>query len=122
MRNQANSRAPGSPWISAALAKGALVGALILSGPVVAQEREYQSVESGRLESVSAAPLSVTIDGRVYVVNQETHLRGRALTAAPEAVVSALRAVAGQDVGYSWYREPGQQPVVQAIVPIPKER
>lgn len=92
------------------------------TGDARAQERERRSEESGRVESVSATPLSVTIDGRVYAVTPETHLRGRALVGEPAVVASTLRTVVGRDVGYSWFRDPGRQPVIVTIVPIEMER
>ncbi|MCL4756728.1 MAG: hypothetical protein KJZ96_00145 [Rhodocyclaceae bacterium] len=100
----------------------ALVGALALAGPLLAQERQYRTVESGRLESVSVTPLSVTIDGRVYSVTAETHLRGRALVGEPNTVASTLRSVVGRSVGYDWYQDPGQRPVVTTIMPFTEEQ
>lgn len=96
---------------------------LTAGGSALAEsEREHFTVESGRLQSVSATPLSVTIDNQVLLVTEETHLDGHALKGEDGAIAARLRRLVGRDVGYDWYRVPGNRPVVVTMTPIKVEQ
>jgi hypothetical protein len=99
----------------------AVAMAALLTPPQLQAQDNFlgiHTVEVGRVQSVSVTPLSVTIDGRVFLVTEEFQLDGRKLTGDVTRIAAKLRTVAGKDAGYDWYQKPGQRPVVVSIVPV----
>lgn len=95
---------------------------MINTAVLAENEREYFTVESGRVQNVSATPLSITIENQVLLVTEDTHLDGRVLKGEDGTIASRLRSLVGRDVGYDWYRVPGNRPVVVTLVPVKVEQ
>lgn len=83
----------------------------------IAQDGGVHSEEGGRIESVNAAPLSITINGRVFRVGDTLWLSGREIKVDEKQTVIELRKLVGKHAGYDWYQEPGKIPVVLSISP-----